>query len=144
MATRLLFNGTEFQVNLFDAGDNGVLGSQSFPDATTLTDGRFVIGYESPNNGSDADVDPIARILGGFDHLDIRPGLGIQIDPDLAARNSGGFGIVFSHQQHANGLNDANGPNIVYRTVSTAGAIGLTVAIGDFDGGMGHDVLSNP
>jgi hypothetical protein len=134
MATRLLLSGSEFQVNV----DTSL--SQDFPSATTLNDGRFVIAYGS---GSLHAEDPTARILGGFSSLNTYSVGLCDGEPGVAPRSDGGFGIVFMNDHHADGTADANG-NIIYRTVSTAGALGAPLAIGDFAGGTGHDQLSNP
>src|SRR5262245_16558691 len=118
MATRLLTSGSEFQVNLDSGGGNGILGTQTVPDAAALTDGRFVIGYQSALPGDNTNRDPIVRILGGIDYLDTFVGTQDQLDVALASRNDGGLGVAFTNDHHFNNVADANGPNITYRTVS--------------------------
>ena len=71
MARRLTLVGDEFQVNVNSGGNNGLSGSQTFPDAVALTDGRFVIAYQSDYFGSATDNDPIVRILGRLNYLDV-------------------------------------------------------------------------
>jgi hypothetical protein len=145
MAIRLLLNGSEFQVNVDNGGGNGISGSQLFPDATVLSDGRFVIGYQSAYFGSASEVDPIIRIFGGTNYLDVSPALGKETDLALAPRNDGGVGIVFADTAHGDGSADANGPNIIYMRASAAGVTPpAQLAIADFNGGSGHDELSNP
>src|SRR5262245_51569770 len=108
MATRLLPNGSDFQVNIDAFGGNGLSGNQQFPDATTLSDGRFVIGYQSDYFGSASEIDPVIRMFGGSRYLDVSPALGQERDVALAPRNDGGVGIVFSDTAHANGSADPN------------------------------------
>src|SRR5262245_58696536 len=60
MATRLLLNGAEFQVNIDSGGGNGISGNQSVPDAAAGL-GSFVIGYQSDFNGSASDQQAIVR-----------------------------------------------------------------------------------
>src|SRR5262245_11818425 len=137
MATRLLTNGAEFQVNVDDLAGNGILGDQEDPSATARADGSSVIAYGSDTFGTPGTSDPIVRILGSDDYLDTYTIPTDQTDPDVAPRNDGGFGIVFTNERHANGTADANGPNITYRTVSATGTLGTALAIGDFDAGVG-------
>src|SRR5262245_42303395 len=146
MATRLLPSGSEFQVNVNSSqpAGNGLLGIQSVPDAAVLNDGRFVIGYQSEFSGNPADIDPIIRILGGVNYLDTDLSFDNQTEPALAPRSDGGVGIVFTNDLHAGAGPDANGPNITYRQVTAVGTVLGALAIGDFDGGLGHDALSNP
>src|SRR5262245_18856669 len=122
MATRLLLNGAEFQLNLFNAVDNGIAGNQQSPDAIAITDGRFVVGYQSSYLGS-SDLDPVIRILGGTDYLNTYAHGLLQNDPALTPRSDGGFGIVFTNALHADTTNDANGPNITYVPITAAGAV---------------------
>jgi hypothetical protein len=144
MATRLLLNGSEFQVNEDVGGlGNGVDGNQSAPDATALIDGRFAVTYQSDHFGNSTDPNPIVSVLSvGF--LDVYNNAGHQTQPVIAGRLDAGFGVVFTNDLHANSGADANGPNITYRPASAGGALGTALAIGDFDGGLGHDALSNP
>src|SRR5262245_43162179 len=137
MATRLLPNGSEFQVNVDNFSGNGLLGSQLSPDATALTDGRLAILYESDFFGSPTDSDPIARILGSTNYLDAYPFGNNQTQPAVAARADGGFGLVFADERKANGttVDVANGPNITYVPISSTGVRGTALAIGDFDVG---------
>jgi hypothetical protein len=145
MATRLLLNGSEFQVNVDNGGGNGISGNQFLPDAATLTDGRFAIGYESNLFGG-ADHGAIARIVdSSVTYVDVFFNAGsIQSNPALAPRLDGGFGVAFTNQSHADNTADATGPNITYRTVSATGALGTPLAIGDFNFGAGHDQLFRP
>src|SRR5262249_57483427 len=94
--------------------------------------------------GNVLDTDPIGRVLGSISYLDSYFSGARQTDPVIAARLNGGFGIVFTNEQHANGTADSNGPNITYRPVSSTGALGTPLAIGDFDDGLGFDALSHP
>jgi FG-GAP-like repeat len=146
MATRLLLNGSEFQVNLDSGGGagNGLLGSQESPDAIALTDGRFVIAYQSYFNGDSSDVDPIARILGGINYLSLNGFTNLQTHPVLAPRNDGGFGTAFTNALHADGTADAEGTNITYRTVTATGVLGPLLAIGDANPGDGTGSLFHP
>jgi len=54
MATRLVRSVAEFQVNV-DGGaalGGGVAGGQIDPAASALSDGRFIIAYQSDRNGT--------------------------------------------------------------------------------------------
>jgi hypothetical protein len=144
MATRVLLNGSEFQVNVDNGGGNGVTGSQTFPDATALTDGRFVIAYQSDFFGDTNNEEAVFRVLGSINYANAFNPSGFQGEPAVAPRIDGGFGIVFTNERNPDGSLDANPNNIHYKTVSAAGALGTTIAIADLDGGAGHDSLSNP
>jgi hypothetical protein len=144
MAKRLLLNGSEFRVNVDNGGGNGVDGNQTVPDATALSDGRFVIAYQSDYFGSASDDEAVYRLLNsGITYADVFTASGFQGQPAVAPLGAG-FGIAFTNESHANGSIDANPNNITYRAISDQGGFGPTIAIGDFDGGSGHDSLSNP
>jgi hypothetical protein len=131
MATRLIANGSEFQLNVDNGGGNGISGNQRFPDATALSDGRFAIGYQSAFSGG-ADQGAITRILNSsVTYLDVFSNAGTaQNEPALAPRLDGGFGVVFTNESHADNTADTS-LNITYRTVSAAGALGTPLAIAD-------------
>jgi hypothetical protein len=144
MATRLLTVGTEFQVNVDIGGGDGTSGSQILPQAAALTDGHFVIVYQSDHFGDVNERNAIARVLGSINYLDVSFATLFQGEPAVAPRSGGSFGVAYTDERHAPGTADANPYNINYRTVSAAGALGTTIAIGDFNDGLGHDSLSKP
>src|SRR5262245_27674034 len=109
MATRLLLNGTEFQVNVDNGGGNGLLGTQQNPDATALTDGRFSIGYQSAFNGNPLEQEVVVRTLGGDDYADVFSIVEFQGQPALAARLNGTMGYVFTNRRHADTTADGAG-----------------------------------
>jgi hypothetical protein len=149
--TRLLAPVTSgLQVNVDSGGGNGLSGNQNQTDVTVLSDGRFMVAYSSDYFGNGTDREAVVRIFNAdgtpssLNYLDVFNAGGDQTLPAIAARLDGGAGVVFSNTRHENNTADANGPNINYRTVSATGVLGPTLAIGDFDGGAGHDALSNP
>jgi hypothetical protein len=152
MPTFLTPIGPDFQINKDAGAGNGISGTQDQPNVALLPDGRFVVPYQSAIRGSPADSDPIVALFNpngttSLSYLDVYPAGNHQTTPAVAPRQSGGFGVVFRNEQHADNTNDANGPNITYRTVSSNGILGAPsaiLAIGDFSGGSGHDALRNP
>src|SRR4051794_16734540 len=98
--------GTGLTVNINNGGGNGLSGSQSQPDVTTLSDGRFMVAYSSDFFGNAADRDPIIRIFNADGssstpvYLDAYFFGSQQIDPALAARQDGGAGLVFTNALH--------------------------------------------
>ena len=116
MATRLLTSGPEFQVNVDDGLGigNGILGHQFAPDATALTDGRFVITYQSDFGGDSADAEAVYRLLGSsVDYADAFNSGKFQGQPAVAPLANGGFGIVFTNERHAGFTDDANPFNLL-------------------------------
>jgi hypothetical protein len=147
MATTLL-PGSEFQININSGGNNGIAGNQDLADITLLPDGRFVVVYQSEFFGASTDNDPIAAAfseVGGtsISYVDVNNSGAQQKVPAVAPRLTGGFGVVFQNDRHANNTADANGPNIVYAPVTAAGAVLPRIAVADFNGGAGHDALQN-
>src|SRR5262245_16466774 len=143
MATRVLLTGAQFRVNINTGGGNGVDGDQIFPQAATLTDGRIAVVYQTDLAGG-TETDPIAAVIGSIGSLDVFNFSNHQDEPVVAARLDGGVGVAFTNERHADATLDANGPNITYRPVTSAGTLGTALAIGDLNGGAGHDALSNP
>jgi VCBS repeat protein len=148
MATRFL--GPDFQINIDTGQGEGILGAQTLPAVTTLADGRFAVIYQSDHGGVSGDPDPIAAIFnpdGSSSSLryDDVYNIGFaQTEPAIAARNDGGFGVVFTNQLHADAFPDASGPNITYVAVGADGhPMGPALAIGDFDIG-GRTALLHP
>src|SRR5262245_18013692 len=95
MATRLLANGSEFQINVDDGSGSGVAGSQLLPQATAINDGRFVISYESDHLGSSSSEDAVFRLLSSSINYEAVSG-SIQGNAAVTARVDGGFAFVFS------------------------------------------------
>ena len=113
-----------------------------------LSDGRFVVSYQSDYFGSATDTDPIFAIFNpnGIASLGYRDAFnagGHQRLPAVAERLNGGLGVVFQNDRHANGTVDANGPNITYVPVSAAGGLLSPIGVADFNSGSGHDALQN-
>jgi FG-GAP-like repeat len=149
MATIITPFGPEFQININNSGNNGISGAQDLANLAALTDGRFVVAYQSDYFGSATDTDPIVAIFDGvgstsLSYLDVNNSGGNQKVPAVAERLDGGFGVVFQNDRHANNTVDANGPNITYVPVSAAGGLLSAIAVGDFNAGAGHDALQNP
>jgi hypothetical protein len=148
MATTLL-PGSEFQINVNNAGNNGTVGSQDLADIALLPDGRFVVTYQSQYFGDASDTDPIVAIfsaVGGTSlaYSDVYGTGGHQRMPAVAARLNGSFGVVIQNERHADGNFDSNGRNITYVLVSAAGTIVQEpIGVGDFNAGFGHDALQN-
>src|SRR5262249_17834244 len=114
---------------------------------TTLTDGSIVVVYEGDEAKgvfNTVDLDPALRFLGAAGAEGPYPVSGDQTFPVVAPRPGGALGIVFTNPQHADGSADANGTNITYVARSSSGSYGAPVAIGDLNGGAGHDALLNP
>jgi FG-GAP-like repeat len=143
MATRLLANGSEFQVNVNGGGGDGIIGPQNLPEAVALTDGRLAVAYQSPFQGDVNNTNIIVNVLGANSFLEPYDFPALQTRPALAAAAGGGFGLVFINELHANGSADANGPNVTYVPVTGGGAFGAALAIADFNGGAGHDAFSD-
>ena len=149
MATILTPSGAEFQINVNSGGNNGINGAQDLANLAVLTDGRFVVTYQSDYFGSPTDTDPIVAIFNssGTTSLAFRDVYNVgalQKVPAVAERLNGGLGVVFQNDRHANNTVDANGPNITYVPVSAAGAVLSPIAVADFNAGAGHDALQNP
>jgi hypothetical protein len=148
MATTLIPLGPDFQININSGANNGISGNQDLADVALLPDGRFVVVYQSEYFGDSADTDPIFAIFNengstSLAYSDVFNAGTHQRVPAVAASSTGGFGVVFQNDRHANNTADANGPNITYVPVSATGAIGSRIAVGDFDAGAGHDALQN-
>src|SRR5262245_9440884 len=100
MATKLTPIGTEFQVNQDFGGGEGISFNQVFPDIVPLSDGRFVVVYQSQFNAAATDLDIHAHFVNANGTVSgaafpvARPG-GIQQDPAVAARGDGGFTTVW-------------------------------------------------
>ncbi len=141
------FLGSDFQINAFFSG-SGLAGDQWFGQVTTLSDGRFAVVYQSDYMGNTFDPDVLRAIynadgtspLYGF----VNGYAGAQDEPAVAPRLDGGFGVAFVNTQHADGTPDSNPNNITYVRVAANGFDGTPLAIGDFDGGFGHDNLLSP
>ena len=63
MATILIPLGAEFQINVNSGGNNGISGAQDLSNLAVLSDGRFVVSYQSDYFGSATDTDPIFAIF---------------------------------------------------------------------------------
>jgi hypothetical protein len=149
MATILTPSGAEFQINVNSGGNNGISGAQDLANLAVLTDGRFVVTYQSDYFGTATDTDPIVAIFnpGGttsFAYGDVHNAGGLQKAPAVAERLNGGLGVVFQNERHANNTVDANGPNITYVPVTGTGGVLSPIAVADFNAGAGHDALQNP
>ena len=148
MATFITPFGPEFQINVNSGGNNGISGAQDLANLAVLSDGRFVVAYQSDYFGSATDTDPIFAIFqaSGATSLSYQDAFnagGHQKVPAVAERLNGGFGMVFQNDRHANGTVDSNGPNITYVPVSAAGGPLSPIGVGDFNSGSGHDALQN-
>ena len=148
MATIITPFGPEFQININSEGNNGISGAQDLANLAALTDGRFVVAYQSDYFGTATDTDPIVAIFDGvgstsLSYRDVFNASGHQKVAAVAERLNGGFGVVFQNDRHANSTLDANGPNITYVPVSAAGGLLPAIAVADFNGGVGHDALQN-
>src|SRR5262245_34127992 len=118
MATKLSPVGSQFTVNLVTA-DN-----QESPDITPLSDGRFVVVYESEDPPNEVDV------LGQFVNADgtlsgttisIAVPPGFQGEPAAAARSDGGFTTVWSDAPPLS--QTASIPDIYYAVTNSAGTV---------------------
>src|ERR1044071_2787675 len=123
MANIITPSGPEFQINVNTGGNNGISGDQDLSNLAVLSDGRFVVTYQSDYFGSATDTDPIAAIFNAngttsLAYQDVYNAGALQKAPAVAARLNGGFGVVFQNDRHANNTVDANGPNITYVPVS--------------------------
>ncbi len=143
------FLGSDFQINKDIGGGHEVLGNQEFPQATTLSDGRFAVVYQS--NLNPTDPDPVATIFNAdgtasFDFVDLFSEGSTSVQPVVAALPGGGFGVAFTNDGHFNNTIDPNPNNIVYASAAAdaAGTVSSTLSVGDFNGGAGHDDLINP
>jgi len=141
--------GSEFQINFNSGGNNGISGAQDLADLALLSDGRFVVAYQSDYFGSATDSDPIVAIFnanGGTSlaYRDVYNAGALQKMPAVAERLNGGLGVVFQNERHANNTVDANGPNITYVPVTATGGVLSPIAVADFNAGAGHDALQNP
>ena len=140
--------GPEFQININSGGNNGISGAQDLANLAALSDGRFVVAYQSDYFGSATDTDPIFAIFNAsgttlLSYRDAFNASGHQKAVAVAERLNGGFGMVFQNDRHANGTVDSNGPNITYVPVSAAGGTLSPIGVGDFNSGSGHDSLQN-
>jgi hypothetical protein len=152
MPTFLTPIGPDFQINKNRGGNNGISGGQLYPDIALLPDGRFAVTYSSPHLGLATDFDAIVATFNtngtlSSASLNIFNASGHQQDSAVAARLDGGLAVVFENDQHADNTSDPNGSNITYRTISSSGSLGpalAILAIGDLNGGSGHDALRNP
>src|SRR5215467_181193 len=127
MSAKLNPVGSQFQVNQVTPN------AQDSPDIVALSDGRFVVVYNSAfnNTGTDFDihgqfVNPNGTLSGGLIPI-ANPG-GIQDDPAVAARSGGGFTTVWQDFGTTTGtpsadadiyyaVTDASGFNTVSRTL---------------------------
>src|SRR5262245_57037412 len=98
MATRLIA-GFQFQLNTDTGGGNGITGDQVLPRATTLTDGRIAVVYESNQFGDLANADPIVTITANGLQQDVYLSTGEQTVPAIAPRIGFGMGIVFQNER---------------------------------------------
>lgn len=133
------FLSSDFQINF--AGDT--MGSQNLPQVTTLTDGRFVVVYQTVTPSNDT-----------FDQLyspdgSVSPGgLGVtfagdQTQPAVTALLDGTLSVVYTNNYHSNFTADPTGTNISYLHYTIPFSLS-PVPIGDFNNGDGHDNLVNP
>jgi VCBS repeat protein len=143
------FLGSDFQINADVGGGSNILLSQSLPQVMALSDGRFAVAYEADDPANTGGVQPIAAIYNAdgsvsLSYLAAYTDAGSDPEPTLAALPGGGFGVVFVNPTHANHSPDALPRNITYVRVAANGTLGTPLSIGDFNGGLGHDDLSNP
>src|SRR5262245_57064984 len=116
MATRLVRTVAEFQVNV-DAGaanGGGVVGSQTDHEAVALSNGRFVIAYQSYRNGT-ADQEAAFNLVGTLDYGNVYNATLFQGQAIVAPRLDGSFGVVFTNERHGDGTVDTDPNNITYR-----------------------------
>ena len=133
-----------FRSTSITAAGTGFLGIQVSPDATALTDGRFVITYQSDFHGSGLDEEAVFRLLNSdVDYNDLFDTGQFQGQPAAAPLANGAFGIVFTNERHADNGIDANPFNITYKPMTASGSMGAALAIGDFNAGNGTDSLTN-
>src|SRR5215467_15016924 len=127
MSAKLNPVGSQFQVNQITANP------QDSPDIVALSDGRFVVVYNSAFNNTGTDIDiygqfvnPNGTLSGGLIPI-ANPG-GIQDDPAVAARSGGGFTTVWQDFGTTTGtptpspdvyyaVTGANGTNATNRTL---------------------------
>src|SRR5262245_58744347 len=128
MATKLSPVGSQFQVNqsLVPGGSNGIDFPQDLPDIAPLSDGRFVVVYQSEFSASGFDVDIHAHVVSANGTLSggtiavANPG-GVQLAPAVAARGDGGFTTVWQDFGTTTGSLDPS-PNIYYAVTNSAGS----------------------
>ena len=100
------FLGSDFQVNAFFSG-SGLAGNQWLEQVTPLSDGRFAVVYQSDYMGNTFDPDVLRAVynpdgtspLYGF----VNGYSGAQVEPAVAAKPDGGFGVAFVNSRHADG-----------------------------------------
>src|SRR5262245_2240783 len=100
MATKLSPVGSQFQVNQNLGSGSGIDFDQDSPNIAALSDGRFVVVYNSQFNAAATDIDIHAHFVNangtvsGNAFAVASPG-GIQQNPAVAARSDGGFTTVW-------------------------------------------------
>src|SRR5262245_28048359 len=107
MATIITALAPEFQINVNNGGNNGISGNQDLASLAVLSDGRFVVAYQSEFFGASTDNDPIAAIFNvngttSLSYVDVNNSGAQQRVPAVAGRLDGGFGVVFQNDRHAN------------------------------------------
>src|SRR5215470_8161933 len=107
MATKLSPVGTEFRVNQVTSN------SQDLPDIAPLSDGRFVVVYQSDVTGNLTDIDIYGQFVNANGTLSgntiaIAGPTGVQGDPAVAARGDGGFTTVWQDFGTINGSPSAD------------------------------------
>ena len=123
MASKLARVGGEFQVNLLTANN------QNRHEITPLTDGRFVVVYNSFFNPGGTDIDVIGQFvnpdgtLSGL-AIDVAAANGIQDMPTVAPRFGGGFTTVWEDFGMTTGSPSASA-DIYYAVTSSADLAGL-------------------
>ena len=101
--------GSQFQVNVADAGNGGIAGNQTNPRITVLADGRFAVVYQSDYQGFSSDIDVKVMIFNADGSLFTTVPItafsptGLQTTPVVAARADGGYGIAFVSDRHLGG-----------------------------------------
>src|SRR5262245_19977495 len=125
MTVKLSPVGSQFQVNQASFQSIGIAFNQQVPDVVPLTDGRFVVAYESWVDNPGADIDVYAQIVNANGTLAGGPVLvaahgGKQVDPAVAARLDGGFATVWQDFGTTTGAPIAD-PDIYYAVTNSAG-----------------------
>src|SRR4249919_2809509 len=120
------FLGSDFQINVLNSGVDGLAGSQQLPMVTALSDGRFAVVYQDDLAGSGLNREPIAAVFnadGTTSNAFIRVNgfAQQQTQPQVAALPDGGFGVVFTSNNHLDGLGDPNPNNIFYQRLNANG-----------------------
>jgi hypothetical protein len=137
MATKLSPVGSQFQVNQITAND------QTVPDITPLSDGRFVVVFNSFFDAPGTDIDVYGQFVNANGTLSggsipIAAPNGIQQNPAVAARSDGGFTTVW--QDSGTGVSPSADPDIYYAVTNSAG----TNTVGRSPLMAGANVLQDP